>query len=385
MMPPVDSPAAESPAPERHRSASQRGPSIAVIVPTLNERENVGALVDRLDRVLQREDWEVIFVDDDSTDGTAAVVRELGRGDRRVRCVQRLGRRGLSGACIEGMLASSAPYLAVIDGDLQHDEELLPQMLSDLKSDAVDVSIGSRYLEGGGVGDWSPERARMSRVANALARFILPVPLTDPMSGFFAIRRDALESSVRRLSGQGFKLLLDILSASPTLRVRERPFRFKPRQWGESKLDSMVLWEFAMLLAGKVGGRRLPARFTLFASIGALGVLVHLVALRAGLFLDLPFRWAQLAATVVAMTSNFWLNNVFTYRDVRLRGRAFLGGLLTFYAVCSVGAVANVGVAQFVYGLQYRWWIAGLAGAALGAVWNYAVSSIFTWGGRRRG
>lgn len=369
---------------ELRQHMPQPGPSVAVIVPTLNERGNVNALVERLDRALAGEDWEVIFVDDDSTDGTAAVVREIGRSDRRVRCVQRLGRRGLSGACLEGMLASSATYIAIIDGDLQHDEKILPDMLADLRSGAVDVSVGSRYVDGGGIGGWSGERARMSRFATALTRIVVPVPLADPMSGFFAIRRDALEPSLRRLSAQGFKLLLDILSASPGLRVRERAYQFNRREWGDSKLDSMVLWEFAMLLGGKIGGRRLPARFLLFACIGALGVLVHLAALRAGLVAEMPFHWAQLVATIVAMTSNFWLNNAFTYRDVRLRGWAFVKGLLTFGAICSVGAVANVGVAQFIYGMQYRWWIAGLAGAALGAVWNYAVSSIFTWGGRKR-
>lgn len=362
----------------------QPGPSVAVIVPTLNERGNVHGLVARLERALAGDEWEVIFVDDDSTDGTAVVVRELSRTDRRVRCVQRLGRRGLSGACLEGMLASSAPYIAVIDGDLQHDEKLLPEMLADLRSGSFDVAVGSRYVEGGGIGQWSGERAWMSRFATALTRLVVPVPLADPMSGFFAIRRDALEPSLRRLSGQGFKLLLDILSASPGLRVRERAYQFDRRRWGESKLDSMVLWEFAMLLGGKIGGRRLPARFLLFAGIGALGVLVHLAALRTGLLAGMPFRWAQLAATLVAMTSNFWLNNAFTYRDMRLKGWAFVQGLLTFGAICSVGAVANVGVAQFIYGMQYQWWIAGLAGAALGAVWNYTVSSIFTWGDRKR-
>lgn len=361
------------------------GPSVAVIVPTLNEHDNVTTLVDRLREVLAGEDWEVIFVDDDSSDGTADIVRDLARADRRVRCLQRIGRRGLSAACIEGMLATSAPYLVVIDADLQHDERLLPQMLADLRSGLIDLSVGSRYVEGGEIGEWGGGRIRISRVATWLSRLFTPLRLADPMSGFFALRRDALEPSLRRLSGQGFKLLLDILTASPDLRVRERPFSFRPRQAGESKLDTVVAWEFAMLLSGKLVGRRLPSRFLLFASVGALGVLVHLAVLRTGLSLDLPFRWAQLGATLVAMTSNFWLNNVFTYRDVRLRGWAFGRGLLTFYLVCSVGAAANVGVAQFIYGLQDNWWIAGLAGAAISAVWNYAVSAIFTWGASRRG
>lgn len=361
------------------------GPTVSVVVPTLNERENVTAVVQGLAAALAGEDWEVIFVDDDSPDGTAALVRELGRSDRRVRCLQRVGRRGLSAACIEGMLASSAPYVAVLDSDLQHDEQLIPQMLADLRSGSVDLSVGSRYVEGGDVADWNADRVRISRLATRLSRLFTPLQLADPMSGFFAIRREAFEASLRRLSGQGFKLLLDILTASPELRVRERAYRFKPRRAGQSKLDSVVAWEFAVLLAGKLVGHRLPARFLQFATVGAFGVLVHLLVLKTGLHLDLPFRWAQLGATLVAMTTNFWLNNILTYRDMRLRGAAFARGLLSFYAVCSVGAAANVGVAQFVFGMRDSWWIAGLAGAAISAVWNYAASAIFTWGGGRRG
>jgi len=360
------------------------GPAISVVVPTLNERENVTAVVQRLAAALTGEDWEVIFVDDDSPDGTAALVRELARSDRRVRCLQRVARRGLSAACIEGMLASSAPYVVVIDSDLQHDEQLIPQMLADLRSGSVDLSVGSRYVAGGDVADWNADRVRISRLATRLSRLFTPLQLADPMSGFFAIRREAFEASLRHLSGQGFKLLLDILTASPGLRVRERAYRFKPRRAGQSKLDSVVAWEFAVLLAGKLVGHRLPSRFLQFASVGAFGVLVHLLVLKTGLYLDLPFRWAQLGATLVAMTTNFWLNNVFTYRDMRLRGTAFARGLLSFYAVCSVGAAANVGVAQFVFGMRDSWWIAGLAGAAISAVWNYAASAIFTWGGGRR-
>jgi dolichol-phosphate mannosyltransferase len=282
---------------------------------------------------------------------------------------------------IEGILASSAPYVAVIDGDMQHDERLLPQMLETLKRHDVDIVVGSRHVEGGGTGDWTRDRVAISDVATRLSRLIVRADLTDPMSGFFMVRRSAFEETMRRLSGQGFKILLDIFASAPRrLSFKELPYRFRTRQHGESKLDALVVWEYLMLLLDKTVGHILPVRFVMFAAVGGSGVLVHFL----GLYLafqgaGLDFAAAQAIATVLAMTSNFVLNNLLTYRDRRLTGLRFLWGLLSFYAVCSVGAVANVGVANFIFRQEYTWWIAGGAGILVGVVWNFAASSIFTW------
>lgn len=124
--------------------AVRPGPELCIVVPTFNEAGNVAVLVERLTEVLAGTDWEAVFVDDDSPDGTAARVRTLGRADGRVRCIRRIGRRGLSSATIEGMLSTSAPFVAVMDGDLQHDEALLPQMLDRLRSGAAELVIASR-------------------------------------------------------------------------------------------------------------------------------------------------------------------------------------------------------------------------------------------------
>jgi dolichol-phosphate mannosyltransferase len=352
---------------------------LSVIVPSFNEIDNVEPLIQRLETALDGVDWEVIYVDDDSPDGTAAKVRELGQTNRHVRCVQRIGRRGLSTAVIEGMLASNAAYLAVIDADLQHDERLLPQMLETLKSDGLDVVVGSRYVAGGAIGDWDKGRAAMSGIATKLARLVVSADLTDPMSGFFMLRRQAFEGSVRRLSGQGFKILLDLFSSTPTpYRFKELPYVFGERVHGESKLDSLVIWEYLMLLLDKLVGRWVPVRFMLFAAVGASGVVIHLATLALALA-SFDFPIAQTTATIVAMTSNFILNNMLTYRDKRLRGLKLLTGLVSFYAICSIGAVANVGIASAAFERNYAWWVSGLAGSAVGVVWNYAVSSVFTW------
>jgi dolichol-phosphate mannosyltransferase len=360
-------------------SRSPMSAELTIVVPTFNERDNVELLIARLDAALRGIEWEVLYVDDDSPDGTAAKVRELAQADPRIRCLQRIGRRGLSTAVIEGMLASSAPYLAVIDADLQHDESLLPQMLAAIKAEGLDVIIGSRHVAGGGVGDWDRRRVTISGFAARLARLIIAAELTDPMSGFFMISRPGFERAVRRLSGQGFKILLDLFASTPVAyRFKEIPYVFSQRQHGESKLDSLAIWEYLMLLLDKLFGRYVPVRFVSFATIGGSGVVVHFLTLYFALK-AVEFPVAQALATLVAMTGNFVLNNMLTYRDRRLVGRRFLTGLGSFYAVCSLGAVANVGIASAAFAHHYTWWLSGFAGAAVGVVWNYAVSSVFTW------
>ena len=355
---------------------------LTIVAPTFNERDNVEPLIRALAVQLDGLDWEVIFVDDDSPDGTAARVREFARRMPRVRCLHRIGRRGLSSAAIEGILASSAAYVAVIDADLQHDPSLLPRMLSELRGGTLDIVVGSRYAKDGGIAEWDASRARMSDAATRMARLVVPADLADPMSGYFMMTRAAFDGAVHRLSGQGFKILLDLFASSPTpLRFKEIGFTFRPRASGESKLDSLVIWEYVLLLINKMTGRQIPPRFMLFCFVGAVGVLVHLAALRIGLVLW-SFSPAQAVATGVAMTSNFFMNNVLTYRDRRLHGWRLLTGLLSFCLVCSVGAVANVGVAWAIFDRSYEWWFAGLVGAAIGAVWNYGVSSVLTWSRR---
>lgn len=365
------------PAPEPPRTA----PELTVVVPTFNERDNVAELVSRLDASLAGCAWEVVFVDDDSPDRTADLVREIATRDYRVRSLQRIGRRGLASACIEGMLSSSAPYLAVIDGDMQHDETLLPRMLEELRTGDADIVVGSRYRTGGGIGDWDPARARMSRFATRLSRFVVSQELTDPMSGFFMIRSDVFSGAVRELSGVGFKIMLDLFASSPRpLRYVELPYDFRVRGAGESKLDSQAAWEYGMLLLDKLVGHVIPVRFVAFTLVGSLGVVVHL-ATQALLFegLELEFVPSQALATVVAMTFNFALNNALTYRDMQLRGWQWLRGWLSFSLACSVGAIANVGIASYIFSLETRWVLAAIAGILVGAVWNYAVTMVYTW------
>jgi dolichol-phosphate mannosyltransferase len=356
-------------------------PQLSVVIPTFNERDNVTTLFRRLEKTLAGIPFEAIFVDDNSPDGTWEVLRALSREDGRVRCIRRIGRRGLSGACIEGILASSAPHAAVIDADLQHDETQLPKMLALLQSGEFDLVVGSRYIEGGSADSFNRQRAGASAFATGVAKRALQVEIADPMSGFFMIRRDRFEELAPQLSTQGFKILLDVVaSAQGALRAKEIPYTFGSRLHGESKLDSMVALDFLGLVLAKLTHDVVSLRFLLFAMVGSLGLVVHFAALYAGLkIFRLPFAEAQACGALCAMTSNFILNNFLTYRDQRLKGVAILRGLVLFYLVCSVGLFANVGVAFSVYDQEPIWWLAGAAGALMGVVWNYAMSGLFVW------
>ncbi|OYW23689.1 MAG: dolichol monophosphate mannose synthase, partial [Sphingomonas sp. 12-62-6] len=334
---------------------------LAIVIPTFNEAANVPLLVDKLDTALAGRAWEAIFVDDDSPDGTANAAREIARTDRRVRVIQRIGRRGLSSACIEGMCATAAPLVAVIDGDLQHDETLLPKMLDALQADpGLDVAIGSRFVGDGGTGDWDKDRVAKSAFATRLSRQVLKADLTDPMSGFFMIRTDMVRAIAPNLAAIGFKILLDIMTGSPRpLRFVELPYTFRVRTAGESKLDYVVAMEYLIALYDRMFGRYIPVRFAMFCAIGLVGLAAHMGVLAVVLAIGATFLIGQMVAATCAMTLNFFLNNALTYRDRRLRGfRPLLDGWVSFCVVCSVGLVANIGVAAFLYDARTGTWAA---------------------------
>ncbi len=357
---------------------------LTIVLPTLNERGNLAPLIERIESALGPEGWDVLIVDDNSADGTADEARALALADRRVRVIQRIGRRGLASAAIEGFCATPAPFVAVMDADHQHDPALLPNMLAALRADEADICVASRFAPGASTASWdAPERERLSGMANAMARRLTGVELTDPMSGYFMLPTATARALVPRLSGIGFKILLDLLAtAKSPMRVREFPLEFAARREGESKLDHAIAFDFLAGLFDKTLGRVIPTRFALFGTVGGLGVVVHyavLTALYSGM--SATFWKAQLAAVLVAMSFNFWLNNWLTYRDQRLAGAgALLRGWAGFCATCAVGGFANVAVATLLESEGVFWPLAALAGILIGSVWNYALSSRFVWG-----
>jgi dolichol-phosphate mannosyltransferase len=355
-------------------------PELTIVVPTFNECENVPILIDRLRAALTNVNWEVIFVDDNSPDGTAEVVRNIGTQDQRVRCIKRIGRRGLSGACLEGFLSSQASFVAVIDGDLQHDETRLAVMLGKLQSSNFDLIVASRYLEGGSSSSFTTWRSRFSRWANLTAKYSLGVKLSDPMSGFFMLRRSVIEDVAPFLSTQGFKILLDIVATTQgKLRIHEIPYSFQGRKFGESKLDARVALDFFALTLGKLTSNVISLRFLMYCLVGLLGLGVHMLLLRFCIFAGMRFEIAQTLTTFLIIALNFSMNNAFTYRDQRLNGRRFIVGLIRFEIICSVSVIANVGVASWIYHSGNGWWLAGLGGAMIGVVWNYVLSATLVW------
>lgn len=351
---------------------------LAVIIPTFNEATSVSPLLARLAVALAGIHWEAIFVDDNSPDGTADLVRSLGRTDLRVRVIQRIGRRGRSTAVIEGMLATSAPILAVIDGPMQHDERILPQLYDAVRTGRCDVAVGSRLCEGGSVASAAGDGGFVPQLVGRLGQLVVKTSVSDPMSGLFCVARAPLMAALPSMSGDGFKVLLDILASSPQpLRVAEIVHEFRSGE--RAATDAMLGVEYIMLLADKLVGWLIPLRLLSFIAVGGTGVFVHLAVLGTALYVGAQFLLAQFAAVMVAMTFNFFLHNVVTYRDRRLHGWQILTGLLSFYAVCMVGALANIGIGTWFSAYDDRWWLAGMAGVVVGAVWNFAATSFVTW------
>ena len=354
---------------------------LSVVIPTYKERANIAPLLAALEAGLQGLNWEVIFVDDHSPDHTADAVRELALVNPRVRIIERIGRRGLSSACIEGMMASPAPCLAVMDADMQHDETVLPEMFRLLQSRNLDVVVASRRITGGSMGEFAQKRVRLSDLGSRVSKLVCHCEVTDPMSGFFIVDSHFFRASVPRLTGTGFKLLVDILASSPVPpRIAEVPYRFRNRVAGESKLDVNVELEYLFLIVDKLVGRYLPTRFVLFLGVGSFGLLLHLSILGMfHIFAPAAFAAGQAVATLSAMMFNFFLNNLVTFRDRRLKGMALLRGLFVFYAACTLGVLINLSFADRLLDAGLPWYFAGICGVAISSVWNYGVNTIVTW------
>jgi dolichol-phosphate mannosyltransferase len=356
---------------------------LTIVSPTFNEQANVRPLIAKLDAALKGVAWQIIFVDDDSPDGTSQEVKAVAQSDPRVQCIRRVGRRGLAGAVIEGALARAAPVVAVIDADLQHDETLLPAMLRLIQQDEADLVVASRYLEPEGLSEGlSRTRQQGSRLATWMSRQVLRNEVSDPVSGYFMARRSIWEATAPKLGVEGFKILFDLLASLPEpIRVAELPYRFRDRLAGESKLDSRVVIEYLSLILNKATGGMAPTRAVLFGLVGSTGFLINVIVAMAleRLHAPLLFWQIQLLAAFVAMTSNYLVNNSITYFDRRKRGLQLIDGYVRFCVLCSAGLFVNVAVASFLDDRIHMQATSSIAGAAFGAVWNYVTTALAVW------
>lgn len=377
----------ENPLTQTLPRVSGDGPTqLSIVIPTFNERANIRPLVAGLHKAVDWAKWEVLFVDDNSPDGTAAEVREVARTDPAVRLISRHNRRGLTSAVVEGILAASCDLVVVMDGDLQHDEAIIRDLYDKLTQTDAEMAIASRFLRADGADGLSSEsRVKVSENGIRLANRVFGLELTDPLTGFFAIERACFERALPNLSEMGFKIVLDlIVSARPRPRVAEVPFVFRKRVHGESKLGARVLYDFFLFFVDKTICRSLPisARFLSFCLVGALGVAVHMMCLAlVTSLLGFGFVYGQTVGTVVAMVFNFSLNNVITYPDKRRFGLRYFLGLLKFTLICGLGMFANIGVASYLHQQhgQFTIYLHALAGILIGVTWNYLITSLYVW------
>jgi len=364
-------------------------PSVTIIIPTWNEADNISVLYEKISAAMSTYDWKIIVVDDDSEDLSWQLADEIGESDPRVSVIRRIGRKGLTSACIEGFVASDTDYCAVIDADLQHDEGLLPKMLQTfIESPDTDLVVGSRKMADASFGQMPKHRVIASEFARKLTKLAIRIPLSDPLSGFFMIKRSSFLAVKKKLFGRGFKILLDICAASePSLKIAELPYSMRSRHAGESKLKWQVMFEFVAFLIYQFFGQRfaLPPKFIKFCVVGLSGVVVHMSVLAVTHKLLLwSFLSSQILATIVAMISNFVINNNFTFREQKLTGLAFYKGALSFAVICSVGSLIGISVSTFLNDRGTVWWLAGFVSIALSAIWNFCVNNVFTWRNREQ-
>lgn len=356
---------------------------LTVVLPAYNELNNIDFLLQNLAKADAHEQIKrVIYVDDDSPDGSSEYIKSLSYSHYEVLCIHRIGRQGLSSAVVEGVMLADTEYVAVMDADGQHEPEDLMGMLKQAQSEKADFVVGSRFKAKDSLDNHTGLRHHISKKGNALCNFILKRELTDPLTGFFLFKRKIFLDAVREMKPTGFKILLEFLYRirNNNIEVVEYPIQFRSRHDGESKLDSKVLLEFIDQILGFITKGLFPEKLFGFLLVGASGLIVHLSLLYVLLFaVGIGFSLAQGLATLISMISNFSLNNILTFRRNRLSGWRWLKGLIYFIAVCSIGATANVGAAAYLNSAGESWWLSGIFGLFVGTIFNFALSRFFIW------
>ncbi|EMJ93657.1 glycosyltransferase [Leptospira alstonii] len=336
-------------------------PDVSVILPTYNERENIQILVPKITKVLKAYPHEIILIDDNSPDRTWEVAENLKTVHKNLIVIRRMEARGLSSAVISGMSVAKGKVFVVMDADLQHDEKILPTLVSPILKNRSDISVGTRYINGGSVSDWSWIRKNFSVFATRLTKLLLPIPVSDPMSGYFAISRSYFQKSADRINPRGFKILLEFLNVSEQRpKISEVAYTFQSRRFGKTKLDGSVIRNYLIALLDLRFGKKISPTFFLYSLVGSFGVLVNLSGfLIAETFrfpeISTPFRFLNPLYTSVlfgiemSILSNFVLNNYFTFYEKRYIGIQLIRGLVLFHLVSLLGLLIQISVFQLLY------------------------------------
>ncbi len=355
---------------------------LSVIIPTYNERENIPFLIKRIEKVLPRNIFEIIIVDDNSPDKTYEVVQDIASKKTWVRGIRRFNSFGLSSAIISGFSAAKGDYFLVMDADMQHDEKILPDFIKAFE-DGSDIIVASRKSHGGKIEQWAAWRKLLSWIASKMATILLPIQVSDPLSGYFGIRRNVFNDLALRIKPRGFKILLEFLAHSKGYKISEIGYTFRPRQHGESKLSASVVYNYLRAIYDLSIGKFIPLEFIKYSIVGLSGVLVNQAGLwfykEKMLFSD---QVSLIIAIELSIISNFYINNYWTFKENKIRGgaKSIVIGLLKFNMICLIGALINYSTALYLTSKLYlSIYISNFWGILLATLWNYLINVNFTW------
>lgn len=333
---------------------------LSIIVPTYNESQNIVRMLDSIAETLSPyKGSEIIVVDDNSPDGTAEMAKSHAKiistkKKIRIEIISRNGKFGLSSAIIKGVQYASGDFLVIMDSDFSHPPQVIPSIIQALQDSNYDIVIASRYVKGGSIIGWPFKRRLMSKGATKIAQYGLGIDVKDPVSGFFAFRRDII--SGLKFDAIGYKMLLEILVKTKGARVKEIPYTFTNRRIGASKLDANVMFDYlrAVLRLYRYGKsirqkeRRTSVRFLSkagrFYTVGASGLLINYIAsLLFNTFApNLWFLYSTIIGILISMTSNFFLNKIWTFEDRKFNWKGTGIQLGMFMSFSSLGAIVQL-------------------------------------------
>ncbi|MDH4262081.1 MAG: glycosyltransferase family 2 protein [Spirochaetia bacterium] len=353
---------------------------LSVILPTFNEKENIILILDKIRKVLKNESYQIIVVDDNSPDGTWEIAQHYSKKLSNIQVIRRLNMKGLSSAILEGFGSSNSKWMVVMDADLQHDEKILVEFIKAFE-EGYEIVLGSRKTAGGGIGEWNALRRVISWVATKMALLIIKNNVSDPMSGFFGIRKEIFENSIDKINPRGFKLLLELLAHNPDSKVHEIGFTFNKRLHGKSKLNTNVIIDYMEALYDLSFGKYLPLRFLKYSIIGLTGLLLYQLFIWIGLNLLEISKYYSIALGIeAAILSNYFLNNFWTFRDYRHKSIYIITGLFSYHLISLAGVVINYSSTVILINqFKINIYTASIIGAVLSTLWNYRMNFQITW------
>ena len=348
--------------------------SLSIIIPTFNEAESIINLLIEIESIMEESQaFEIIVVDDNSPDNTYEIIQNyiLDNNKLFISVIKRTWSKGLSSAVIEGSALAKFSYIAVMDGDGQHDPNDLKMLFREMLKSNKDIAIGSRFLNSKNSDSLSKKRNLISIVGNSFSSLILKKKLSDPLSGFFVVKSSLLKNNSKKLYKEGFKILFDILMISKNASVLERQINFRERSAGTSKLNFSTVLSLIGQILENYTYRIFPSSFFVFSFIGSFGVLIHLSILYSMLAISMGYIHANFIGTIGALISNYFLNNFFTFNNLHRTSKERLKGLVRYAIVNSLSILANIGIAAQLYIQEFSILLSTAAGIFAGIILNY--------------